>query len=118
MVCIMGDRSYGFETVEAPFLGQTAYFPYGAFLIAAATECPVVSLLTYKTSERDYIVDLSNVWNPVYVQGRDRKDQLKQWVGEYTKVLETFAFNHPYECFLFHNVWSQDKGVLNGRQGR
>jgi lauroyl/myristoyl acyltransferase len=113
IVCIMGDRSYGFDTVEIPFLGQTAYFPYGAFLVAASVQCPVIPLLTHKISEREYIADLSNVWYPVCADGKNKKEQLKEWVGKYVQLLEEFVKKHPYECFLFHNVWSQDKGVLN-----
>ena len=113
LVCIMGDRSYGFDTVEVSFLGKPAYFPYGAFLIAAAAQCPVIPFLTHKTSEREYTVSLAKVWRPSYQKGRERKQQLQQWVGDYAKLLEHYVEKHPYDCFLFHNVWTQDKGVLN-----
>lgn len=116
LLCIMGDRAYSFETLAAPFLGQTAYFPYGAFLVAAAARCPVVPFLTHKTSERAYSVELPCVWRPVYEKGKDRRELLRQWVSEYAEMLEDFVKKYPYECFLFHNVWHQDKGVLNERQ--
>lgn len=113
MVCMMGDRSYGFDTVEVPFLGKTAYFPYGAFFVAAAAKCPVIPFLTHKTSEREYAVSVEKVWRPVYEKGRPRKEQLQQWVAEYAALLDDYAENHPYDCFLFHNVWVQEKGAGN-----
>lgn len=110
IVCMMGDRSYGFETVEVPFLGKPAYFPRGPFLVAAATSSPVVALLTHKISERKYIADMSNMWRPVYVKGEVKKDQLRRWVQEYVTLLESFVDKHPYDCFLFYDVWSLNKG--------
>jgi len=108
VVCIMGDRAYGFDTLEVPFLGEPAYFPYGAFLVAAAAECPVLALLTHKISERAYIADISNMWYPVYGKGKSKREQLSKWLGNYVSLLETFVEKHPYECFLFHNVWAQE----------
>jgi predicted LPLAT superfamily acyltransferase len=112
IVCMMGDRSYGFDTLEVPFLGQPAYFPYGAFAVAAATESPVVALLTHKVSEREYIADVSNMWRPIYEDGQSKKEQLRGWLKNYIALLESFVEEHPYECFLFHNVWGSSKGSL------
>ena len=113
IVCIMGDRSYGFDTTQVSFLGHKAYFPYGAFSVAAAAECPVIPLLSYKISEKDYTVDISNIWYPSCVKGANKKEQLKPWVDRYVKLLEAFIEKHPYDCFLFHNVWVENKGVRN-----
>lgn len=116
VVCLMGDRSYGFDTVEVSFLRHPAYFPYGAFWVAAAAGCPVLPMLTHKISDRDYVVDFPGVWHPAWIKGTDKKEQLKQWVGNYVSFLEAFVEKHPYECFLFHDVWNQNKGVLNERK--
>ena len=109
VVCIMGDRGYGFDTLEVPFLGHNARFPYGAFLIAAATGSPVMPLFTHKISEREYIADVSHIWYPVYTRSEDKKVQLAKWVGDYVKQLEIFVEKNPYECFLFHQVWVEEK---------
>lgn len=116
LVCMMGDRSYGFDTVEVPFLGHPAYFPYGPFAVAAATGSPVVALLTHKIAERKYIADMSNMWRPNYVKGASKKEQLRTWVGEYVALLGSFVNKHPYDCFLFYDVWSSNKGGDRWRQ--
>jgi predicted LPLAT superfamily acyltransferase len=113
VVCIMGDRGYGFDTLEVPFLGAMAAFPYGAFLIAAAAGCPVVPLFTHKVSGRDYEADICNVWYPSYNRSENKKESLARWVGEYVKLLESFVSKYPYDCFLFHHVWTEDKGVFH-----
>ncbi|MFH0985025.1 MAG: lysophospholipid acyltransferase family protein [Candidatus Omnitrophota bacterium] len=115
-VSIMGDRSYTFDTVGVPFLGAEAYFPYGAFSIAAAAGCPVVVLLTQKESDRKYVVDMSNVLYPSYAKGEDKKSQLQRWAGAYASMLETFVNKFPYQCFMFHNVWSKQKETVDDDQ--
>ncbi len=109
VVCIMGDRSYEFDTVDVPFLGGMARFPYGAFAVAAAVQCPVVPLVTYKVTDRDYIADFSTLWRPVYTEAKSKKEQLRPWVRGYAELLERFVEEHPYECFLFHNLWKEEK---------
>ena len=113
VVSMMGDRSYTFDTVNVPFLGAEAHFPFGAFSIAAAAGCPVVVLLAQKESDREYVVDMSNVIYPRYTKDGDKKSQLRQWVGEYAAILETFVKKFPYQCFMFHNVWSKQKEPVN-----
>ncbi|TAL24309.1 MAG: hypothetical protein EPN94_07615, partial [Nitrospirae bacterium] len=66
IVSIMGDRPYQYSSVEASFLGEKVSFPYGAFSIAAAAQCPVVILLSAKVSTKKYIVDISHVIEPRY----------------------------------------------------
>lgn len=110
IVCIMGDRGYGFDTLKVPFLGGQAAFPYGGFSVAAATASAVIPFFTHKISEREYIADVSNIWYPVYEKGKKKEEQLAHWVGRYAALLEAFVLEHPYDCFLFHNVWNHDKG--------
>ena len=59
IVSIMGDRKYGFEALEVSFLKNKAYFPFGAFSLAASNNCPVVVLLSAKLPGNKYIVDLA-----------------------------------------------------------
>lgn len=107
IVSIMGDRRYGFKAVEVSFLGEKAWFPYGGFTIAAAAKCPVVVLLSEKVSAYKYIVDVSNVLYPCYESGKDKHHQLQQWVQKFAALLEAYTYKHPYQYFLFHDVWEE-----------
>lgn len=113
LVSIMGDRSYASDTIDVPFLGTEAHFPFGAFSIAAAAGCPVVVLLTQKEPGRKYVVDMSNVIYPCYVKDKDKRGQLRKWVGEYVSLIESFVNKFPYQCFMFHNVWTKQKESVN-----
>lgn len=108
LVSIMGDRRYGARGVEVSFLGDKAWFPYSAFSLAAAAGCPLVVLRTTKVSTYAYVVDLSNVLYPRY-QGRgDRIGQLQPWVQRFVTLMESFVAEHPYQCFLFRDVWKEE----------
>lgn len=105
ILSIMGDRKYGFEGVEVYFLKDKAQFPFGAFSIAAASNLPVVVLLSAKLPGNKYIVDVSNILYPRYNNPKDKKEQLKEYVQEFARILEKYTLEYPYQCFLFHDVW-------------
>jgi len=108
VVSMMGDRRYGAPAVEVSFLGDSAWLPYGAFSVAAAMECPVVVLSASKVSMYEYMVDMRNILYPRYGGGVDKVRQLRPWVQEFASLMEAFAAAHPYECFLFRDVWREE----------
>jgi len=105
VVSIMGDRSYGAKAFRIDFLGEKALFPFSAFAIAAAAECPVVILLAAKDSAYGYSVDVTNILVPCCKSSRKRNEQLMPWVQEYANILEKYIQKYPYQCFLFHDIW-------------
>ncbi len=107
IVAFMGDRAYGFPSVDVKFLGDTAKFPYGAFQIAASAGCPVVVFLSARLEGKRYDVDVSKVMYPRWQPGVDKKTQLRQWVQEYADVLDDYSRKHPLQCFMFHDVWAK-----------
>jgi predicted LPLAT superfamily acyltransferase len=113
LVSIMGDRKYGFSALDVTFLGGTAEFPYGAFHIAAASASPMVVLLCAKVSLKKYVVDVSNIIQPGYSGGRNKVGQIQKWVQQFASLLDQFIQSHPYQCFLFHDVWKSIKTGAN-----
>jgi predicted LPLAT superfamily acyltransferase len=106
IVCMMGDRGYHFQVAPVRFLGDTAHFPVGAFRIAAAAGCPVLFLFAWRSGERRYDVAAPLVCRPVYREGEDRGRQLQAWAQAFAAAVETFAVAHPYQVFLFQDVWT------------
>jgi len=105
VVSIMGDRNYGAKAFKIDFLGQKASFPFSAFAIAAAAECPIVILLAAKDSAYGYTVDVTNILVPCCISCGKRNEQLIPWVQEYANILEKYIQKYPYQCFLFHDIW-------------
>jgi predicted LPLAT superfamily acyltransferase len=109
VVSMMGDRRYGARAVEVDFLGEKAWFPYSAFSLAAAVGCPLVVLKTIKASTYCYVVDLTKVLYPRCESGRDRVGQLQPWVQRFVDSIESFAGEHPYQCYLVRDVWKEGR---------
>lgn len=107
IVSIMGDRCYDFSAVEVDFLGAKAMFPCGAFSLAAAGSVPVVVLLSAKLSAYEYLVDMSNIFYPRYAEGVNKKEQLTAWVQDFSRLLEQYVYQYPYQCLLFYDVWKR-----------
>ncbi len=107
VVSYMGDRAYGFESVEINFMGDKAFFPCGAFAVAAAVKVPVVIVLASKIGTYSYKVDFTNIIKPEYKNRKNKKKQLSEWVQEYADILGNFFEQYPYQCFLFHDVWTK-----------
>ncbi len=108
LVSIMGDRTYGYSAVDASFLGESVQFPYGAFSIAAAAECPVVVLLSAKTGPKKYIVDVSHVILPPTGRGEAKKNAIQAAVREYSRVLEEYVRQYPFQWFVFRDIWKSN----------
>lgn len=106
MVAMMGDRRYGADAVRVPsFLGAPAWFPFGAFHIAATCRVPVAVFLCAQTGPRQYTVNISRLMHPFFQPGRPKKEQLAEWVRDYAEGLEEFVLKYPYQCFIFDDVW-------------
>lgn len=105
VVCLMGDRAYGADTVKVEFLGESAYFPYSVWVIAAKTQSAVIPFFVCKSKELGY-----HVWGdkPIYPQIKCKKtviETVKPWVNQYVKSLERVIQEYPEQCFIFSDVW-------------
>jgi predicted LPLAT superfamily acyltransferase len=114
IVSIMGDRTYGADSVEVDFLGDPAWFPYSAFQIAASARCPLAVMLSSKTGPLEYSVDLPELfWPKLERRAGDRKEQLRHYVQQYAAILEAYLVEHPMQYFIFFDLWKRvDKGAI------
>jgi len=112
IVSIMGDRSYGGDTVKVHFMGERAYFPHSAFTIAAAANCPVIILLSAKVATKKYLVDVSHVIEPAYISRARKQEEIKRCVQEYARILEDYTVTYPFQWFIFHDIWEGEKRIM------
>ncbi len=109
IVCMMGDRHYGADTIGVEFMGETAYFPYSSFVIAAQTGSPIISLFICKDWETErYYAYGSEPMRPVKQRKVPIEEWVKPWVEQYVKKLEEMAKKYPEQCFLFSDIWRKD----------
>ena len=108
LVSIMGDRTYGYSAAEAMFLGDVVSFPHGAFTLAAAVQCPVVVLLSAKVSTKQYIVDVSHIIPPPLGRRGKKDEAIRASVQMFADVLEEYVQEHPYQWFVFRDIWKSN----------
>ena len=103
-VGLMGDRCLEHDAVPVRFFGGTAHFPAAAFFLAARAHAPVVPFfLTRGDSYRELRLEFAPVVRPARPARGGIKFQAD--VQLYADELERMAMEHPYDCFLFENVW-------------
>lgn len=105
VVSIMGDRAYGYASVEAPLFGGDVRFPYGAFSLAAAARCPVAVLLSAKVGVKKYMTDISHVIAPPSGTRKGRDEEIRGCVRQFAGILEEYAQQYPYQWFVFRDMW-------------
>jgi predicted LPLAT superfamily acyltransferase len=109
IVSIMGDRTYGFSAAAASFLGDNVHFPYGAFSLASAVQCPIVVFLSAKTGVNNYIVDVSHIIPaPAGVRGK-KEEETQVALQEFADVLEEYVKAYPFQWFAFRDVWKSNE---------
>jgi predicted LPLAT superfamily acyltransferase len=108
IVSIMGDRTYGYGSVEAALLGGQVRFPYGAFSLAAAAQCPVAVLLSAKVGAGKLVADISHVIDPPAGARGEKDEAVKAAVQEFASVLEEYATDHPFQWFVFRDIWTSN----------
>lgn len=108
VVCMMGDRCRENESARIPFLGASARFPLAAFLLSSRTGAPVIPIFAYR--ERRHRQMTICFLDPILPAGRRiRREELRPKVELYVAELEKMALEHPYECFIFENIWSKEE---------
>lgn len=105
IVSIMGDRTYGYASMEASLLGGSVRFPYGVFSLAAAAQCPVVVLLSAKVGVKKHITDVTQVIKPPAGRQGGKDAGINACVQEFARILEEYAVRYPYQWFVFRDMW-------------
>ncbi len=118
IVGLLADRAPdGQRPVEAPFLGRSASFPAGPFILAATLGVPVVLFHAVRTGPRRYQVRFEPFADRIALRRACREADLQAWAARYAVVLEQACLAHPYNWFNFFPFWerSSDAGPASPR---
>ncbi len=104
---IMGDRVLpsSKNALLVSFLGDGAFFPYGAFKIASASNVPVLVIFTSRQGEGSYNVEIADVIDVPCGLG-NKKEAYRKYLERYVKALEVYTEKYPYQFFNFYNMWN------------
>lgn len=111
-VVIVGDRTS--TTVEkkviwADFLGKSAPFPQGPFLLASILKAPVYLLFGLRDdSKKEAHFDLyfERFSQQIYLPRGQREQALQQVVTQYALRLQFYTLKAPLQWYNFFNFWT------------
>lgn len=107
-IAILADRAVDDgRMIETPFLGTTAGFPAGPFLLAATLGIPVVLSLGVYTGANRYEEHFEIFSEGVKLDRKNREQELKDVVSQYARRLEHYVERYPYNWFNFYDFWSR-----------
>ena len=108
LVGMLGDRVAESEkVVRCNFLGRTANFPAGPFMLAAATGVPVVLFAgLYKGGNR-YDVHFELLGERIELSREKREKDAQVWCSRYVARLEDYVREAPYNWFNFYGFWDE-----------
>lgn len=107
-VCFQGDRYLNEERyVEHSFMGQTAHFPNGPFLLASKLRVPVVFYFAMREQKKAYRFHFT-IANCV----TERKKATEQDIlNEYTIALEDILKKYPEQWFNYYQFWPKKENL-------
>ncbi|MGX5819563.1 LpxL/LpxP family acyltransferase [Chitinophaga lutea] len=105
LVCMHADRFLpGNKTVDAQFLGDTARFPMGPFLLASTFRVPVAFVFAFKETATHYhLYATTPKTYPSAKQGG-----VSESVGDFVGAMEEKVKKYPLQWFNYYDFWSKD----------
>lgn len=118
LLVIVGDRVPAHEAgrvVDASFLGATARFAQGPYVLAHALGCPVYLFFCLKErgGHRLYFEPFAE---RIALPRRERAAHLAAHAHRYAQRLEYYCRKAPYQWFNFFDFWARQSGEGNGRR--
>lgn len=106
-VVIAGDRipvAPRPRVAVVPFLGESAPFPVGPYVLAGILQCPLCLMFTVR-GERGYEVHFERLSERVALPRKGREAALAALAGAYAARLQHYCVRAPLEWFNFYDFW-------------
>jgi predicted LPLAT superfamily acyltransferase len=116
-VAIAGDRipvSHHPRVAIASFLGASAPFPIGPYILANLFRCPVYLLFTLRAAGAAEI-HFELFRDVVCLPRKDRERALAELAADYARRLEVFCRRAPLQWYNFYDFWQLP--AMEGRDG-
>ena len=107
VIALVGDRTprgARGEVVYVPFLGRTAAFPVGPYVLAHALGCPVYLSFCLREDE-GYSVYCEPFAERIALTQTARRSDLEALATRYAGRLEHYTRSHPLDWFNFFDFW-------------
>ncbi len=116
IVIIAGDRVSKYNdnvNVQAKFLGKTASWPYGVYLITMLLKAPVYYMFGLRKKDisfdRKYEFHITKSSVNTNCKRNERETKIKELCLEYITEIEKHCERHPFQWYNFYNFWNISK---------
>ena len=104
LVCMHADRFLpGNKTIATSFMGQSAKFPLGPFLLAATFKVPVSFVFAVKESKLHYHFFASRIKD---YNSFDKQNMIREMLEDFANEMETKLKQYPCHWFNYFNFWA------------
>ena len=121
-IVIVGDRTpiASQAVCRADFLGQSASFPIGPFLLGLLLNCRIWNMIcTRNPSKRTrYALYFSPLWAPRPVARSQRQNLFRTLAQGYAIELERRLSQSPYDWFNFFDFWQAEQSAVDTQKPR
>lgn len=112
-VGLLADRVVAGDRVRlCEFLGQTAPFAEGPFILAAAVGVPVILFSAVQTDDRRYRIRFETFAERIELPQGARDAALQQICERYAAWLERRCREAPYNWFNFYDFWGAETSAI------
>jgi predicted LPLAT superfamily acyltransferase len=107
-IIVAGDRVpvEGEAMASVPFLGRSANFPVGPYVLASLFDCPLFLMCCIRDQD-GYVVRFDRLAERVSLPRKDRNARLSEHAAAYARGLESMLVRSPLEWFNFFDFWEQ-----------
>tara|TARA_B100000809_G_scaffold261014_1_gene309055 strand:- start:245 stop:1126 length:882 start_codon:yes stop_codon:yes gene_type:complete len=95
-------------STHVDFLGASAAFPRGPFLIAAILKAPLISLQCIRLKGR-YHIHFDSLSEAVKAPRRERDELITQLTKDFAQLLQKYCLQAPLQWFNFFTFWSSNE---------
>lgn len=105
---IAGDRVpvQSERTQRVDFLGRSAAFPEGPWILAALLKCPVLLVFCYRVDDH-FEVHIETFRERLQLPRGTRIEALQSTIADYAKRVQWHCLQHPYQWFNFYDFWAK-----------
>jgi len=97
------------RTIELPFLGHKAKFPYGPFLIASLLKAPAYFIFSLRNKQlgpdSTYNMNIIEDKTDFNVGRKEREEKILELAANYVHNLEKFCIENPFQWYNFYQYF-------------
>jgi predicted LPLAT superfamily acyltransferase len=118
VVAMLGDRAYGSPSARIDFLGGSAAFPIGAYVLAAIANAPLVHVFNLREPGGHYRFFGFPPQHPQMPPRGQRDAYLRDCAARFARDVETILKRDPMQWYNFYPFWEQPEPAIRDKEDR